>query len=138
MTQTKEQFEVLRVIGENLRTQDNLATDKPLFIVQEKREIYTDNADDEYHWVDSDFDDVDLKTARMLDRYYLKHGTEKEGFSKSHYKTVWEFVTACFTQKGCEDYIAVNGHNLKSPRIYVASAYRNTEWNAVRDYLLTH
>lgn len=49
---------------------------------------------------------------------------------------VWEFVTACFTEKGCKDYLAVNGHNLTEPRIYAAGSYRNEEFRTVREYLL--
>lgn len=45
------------------------------------------------------------------------------------------FVTCCFTAKGCEDYIAANGHNLKKPRIYVESGYRNREWEIMREFL---
>ena len=44
----------------------------------------------------------------------------------------WVFATACFTEQGCKDYLAANGHNLKSPRVYVYSGYRNAEWIALR------
>jgi hypothetical protein len=47
----------------------------------------------------------------------------------------WDFVTACFTEQGCKDYLARDGHNLKEPRIYAAGSYRNSEWQAVRNYL---
>jgi hypothetical protein len=47
----------------------------------------------------------------------------------------WEFVTACLTQKGCEDFIKADGHNYKRTRIYVASGYRNEEWQLIRDIL---
>jgi hypothetical protein len=29
-------------------------------------------------------------------------------------------------------YIYLNGHNLRAPRIYVESAFRNAEWQALR------
>lgn len=47
-----------------------------------------------------------------------------------------KITTACFTRKGCEDYIALNGHNLKSPRIYVESGYRNREWEQLRELVM--
>lgn len=46
------------------------------------------------------------------------------------------FVTACFTRKGAEDYLAVNGHNLRDPFIYVASAWRNKEMIELREAML--
>jgi hypothetical protein len=46
------------------------------------------------------------------------------------------FVTACFTRKGAEAYIEVNGHNLREPFIYVASLFRNREMIDVRKALI--
>lgn len=51
------------------------------------------------------------------------------------YVDQWEFVTVCFTEQACEDYIASNGHNLNEPRIYAASAYGNREMIAIREML---
>jgi hypothetical protein len=31
----------------------------------------------------------------------------------------------------------VNGHNLKHPRIYAYGSFRNAEWAAVRDHLIS-
>lgn len=47
-----------------------------------------------------------------------------------------KFITACFTQKGCEDFIAADGHNHDDPSVYVASGYRNEEWIQLRDFFL--
>lgn len=47
----------------------------------------------------------------------------------------FKFVTACFTEIGCQRYIAANGHNLNKPRVYVASGYRNEEWEIMREHL---
>ena len=140
-------FETLRVIGEQLRTQDNLATSDPLFIVQQKRKVYgfekgyaeaLQDEDAGVSWINGE-DELDI-TSRQ-GKYFealIKGRDVPEGWTRVRWKMRWEFVTACFTRKGCEDYIAANGHNLKSPRIYVASAYRNREWIALRQYLLTH
>ncbi len=48
----------------------------------------------------------------------------------------WEFVTACLTENGAQDFINCNGHNLHSPRIYGWSGYRNREWINLRNYFL--
>lgn len=46
-----------------------------------------------------------------------------------------EFVTVCFTYQGCKDYLAVNGHNLNQPFIYVHSLFRNSEMLSIREFL---
>ena len=48
----------------------------------------------------------------------------------------WVDVQPFFTEQGAEDYLAINRHNLRLPRIYVKSAYRNVEWQYVRDELI--
>jgi len=98
-------------ISELVRTQDNRATSDPIFIVQQKRRIWgmDGHYSDDYEWIDGD---------------------------RVYYVDMWEFVTACFTEQGCKDYIAANGHNLNEPRIYAASAYRNREMIAIRKLLV--
>lgn len=92
----------LTEIGQLVRTQDNRMTEQPIFIVQERGEIASENADD-YKWVDSDFGDVSAEEAKELEKYSAEHGEDKAGYSKFHFVVEWRFVTACFTQKGCED-----------------------------------
>lgn len=101
----------LREMGERLRTQDNLATAHPIFLVEQQRRIYGVDSDhtDDFEWL--------------------------EGESVG-YTMIWEFVTCCFSQVAAQSYIDANRHNLKEPRIYVASAYRNPEWIAVRKRLM--
>jgi hypothetical protein len=109
----------LAAIGENIRTQDNRITAHPVFVVQQKRRVWGVSSDytDSFAYVDSD-GGVHQKAGRGRNRVgYLDH---------------WEFVTACFTEKGCQDYLRINGHNLKEPRIYVESAHRNAEWQLIR------
>jgi len=48
----------------------------------------------------------------------------------------YEFVTAFFSEAAADAYVASNAHNLKKPRVFVYSAYRNREWQAVRVCLL--
>ena len=64
-----------------------------------------------------------------------KDGSVPSGWERSYYRDRWEFVTACFTEQGCKDYIAANGHNLTEPRIYAYGSYRNNEFRAVRSAL---
>lgn len=126
-------------IGRLISTQDNRATSEPLFIVQQKRRIWGIDGNyccDGYEWVDEDDHEV---VAEGLQRAELdlieSSGDSVDGWYKVYYIDQWAFVTACFTEEGCKDYIASNGHNLTEPRIYAASAYRNREMIAIRGLL---
>lgn len=123
-------------IGELIRTQDNRCTSDPMFLVQQLRRVYGVNTDftDRTVWMDGDQEEASDEEAAILDAL-SKSGAEVEGWEKVGFVEHWEFVTACFTGKACEDYLASNGHNLVKPRIYVASGYRNQEWIAIRNHL---
>jgi hypothetical protein len=125
----------LPTIKKCLETQDNRITAHPMFIVQQKRKISSENSD-EYEWVDDEWCEVDAKKSAALDRYYERFDRAPEGYTRHQIAIIWEFVTACFTEQGCKDYIACNGHNLHEPRIYVESAHRNAEWQFLRAHLM--
>lgn len=128
----------LSAIGEFIRTQDNRITSHPVFVVEQQRTIYavdTDYDTDGFDWLDGD-GVVSEAMARRLEKLH-QAGGDTGKYRRLGYKHYWEFVTACFTEQGCKDYLAVNGHNLKEPRIYVYSAYRNAEWIMLRDFLAT-
>jgi hypothetical protein len=59
-----------------------------------------------------------------------------EGFRRVGYLDTWDFVTACLTEAGADEYIRVNGHDLKEPRTYVTSGYRNQEWIDLRAFFM--
>lgn len=133
--QTNE--EVMR-IAENLRTQDNRITANPIFIVQQRRRQYGMDTDycEDVIWLHSDEGcEVDEEEHDRLEAEYKQTGETPDGYTRTGYLDSWEFVTACFTEQGCKDYIAVNGHNLKEPRIYAESGFRNREWEVLRAYL---
>ena len=50
-------------------------------------------------------------------------------------KDIDVFVTACFTEQGCKDFLARDGHNHRRPFIYAFGSYRNGEYQAVRNIL---
>jgi hypothetical protein len=129
-------FKDLRQIGELIRTQDNRATDAPLFIVEELVRIvgimedYTDN----FVWM-YEGSEADESEKALLDQLEIENKEVPEGWEKVGYVDQWKFVTACFTEKGCGDYLTKNGHNLGQTRIYAAGSYRNEEFRAVREFL---
>lgn len=131
---------VMQRIGELIRTQDNRATDAPIFIVQQRKRIYGMSSEyaDEWVWIDTggDFDEADELEHLGLDAKH-DNGEDTGDWSKTYYRDIWEFVTACFTEQGCQDYIDANGHNLSHPRIYACGSWRNEEFRQVREFLKT-
>lgn len=147
--------EHLKLVRRNLRTQDNRATSWPMFAVQQKRRDYGYDPDytDNIAWIDQYNDygkapteaecaasgyvpEPDEPTHEQLDKKYEETGDEPDGWTRTGYVDRWEFVTACFTEQGCKDYLEIDGHNLNEPRIYVYSGWRNYEWQNVTRLLL--
>lgn len=112
----------LNAIAARLRTQDNRITQNPMFCVQQKcRDI-----------VPADFTGTNIW---MLDGEEVPEGTEDA--EEYGVRERWETVLVAFTEDGCKEYLALNGHNLREPRIYVESFNRCPEMIAIRDFLLS-
>lgn len=132
----------LAAIGAEIARQNSRGTGIPIFAVQQQRRIYgldPDYHDDQIVWIDgcNDHAEADAELAAELEAEYQETGKERDCFTRTGYIDIWEFVTACFTEKGCEDYIAQNGHNLENPCIYAYGGYRNREWETIRRELQT-
>lgn len=124
----------LLAISERLKTQDNRCTMNPMFCVQMKvRDIGmdADYATDTV-WMDMEsgnFDEVPPET---------------EGAVEFGFKDRWETVMVAFTEKGCEEYLALDGHNVRrrahngEVRIYVESFNRCPEMIAIREALMAN
>ncbi|EPO6586166.1 ead/Ea22-like family protein [Enterobacter hormaechei] len=126
-----------KIIGENIRTQDNRITSEPMFCVFQKREIVVDEDYDcdRIVWVDEEGCEA---TERKRMRLELLHDNCRETPDKWRriaVKDIDDFVTCCFTEQGCKDYLACNGHNLRLPFIYVKSGFRNAEYIGIRNWL---
>lgn len=121
-----------------LSPQDNRATAAPMFAVQQRMRIYglESGYGDGWTWVDEEGNEADPDAARVLSDNAARLRRRPLGWRRLGYRDTWEFVTACFTEQGCKDFIRINGHNLKDPRIYAYGSYRNHEWQTVRDHLL--
>ena len=138
--------EVLKEIGERLRTQDNRCTTDPCFCVQVlerigplqdghasltmfhnswERETYYEDVPDPKRW---------LELSEMEEQGVLPDYIEMEG-----YREMWKTVQVCFTLKGAEQHLEINGHNYRhyyGTQIYVDSFYRNPEMQAIREWLM--
>lgn len=131
----------LKTISENLKTQDNRCTADPIFVVQGRRRVY--GFDTQYSediaWYDDDGCAASDEEAKGLEEAYDSTGDEPEGWIRTAYKDFWENIQPFFTEAGAKRYLEVNGHNLRrfeEVRIYVDSAWRNEEWQFVREMLM--
>ncbi len=133
----------LKAIGKTISNQDNLCTDQPLFIVEEKEFIYgmAEDYSEDYHWINQ----ADVcaiatdKQSHTLDKLNERRFSDGElgDWRKVYYKAVWVFVTACFTRNGCKAYINSNRHNHQGElRIYAQGSFRNEEYQTVRNALI--
>lgn len=127
-------------IGELIRTQDNRITDQPFFAVMTKREIVgsEDHDYDRICWVENqsgDYVEATETQHRRLEAIYQGKYEVREGWDRYAMKEIDVFVTGCFTEKGCKDYIRRNSHNLNKPFIYAFGSYRNNEYQAVRKFI---
>ncbi|EHH5679382.1 ead/Ea22-like family protein [Escherichia coli] len=135
--QTNSAPDSFGIIGENIRTQDNRITSDPMFCLYQKREIVVD-ADYDYDrivWVDEDGNEANKRQSRRLELLHENFREPPEKWRRVAVKDIDEFVTCCFTEQGCKDYLAANGHNLRLPFIYVKSGFRNAEYIGIRNWL---
>lgn len=124
-------------IGENIRIQDNRITSDPMFCVFQKREIVVDEDYDcdRIVWVDDDGQEATERQRMRLELLHDNCRETPEKWRRIAVKDIEDFVTCCFTEKGCKDYLASNGHNLRLPFIYVKSGFRNAEYIGLRNWL---
>lgn len=125
----------LKIIGDLIRTQDNRITDQPMFVVFEKREIIgsDEHSPSRIVWV-WEGEEVDELRGKRLEMLY-QDGRDTRGYDRYAMQEIDVFVTACFTEQGCKNYLRRNGHNLRQPYIYAAGSYRNDEYQSVRNWL---
>lgn len=132
-------LETLEEISKKMEGQDNRATSHPIYIVQQRRRIYgldTRWVDDQVWLLDGEEVSEDHPDLPKVKEQYAWNGTCPDAWDLTGYQDIWEFVQPFFSEKGAQEYIEANKHNLTDPRIYVDSAYRNKEWQAIREVFL--
>jgi hypothetical protein len=141
-------------MSQAIASQDNAATADPIFYVQELNRVYGFDPDysdnhvylDDEHNIVTDFSSFQCpECSKSLDVRDMDDEACTACFAdldlgdwpltRTVYRDFWVNVQPFFTRQGAEEYLRVNGHNLCDPRIYVDSAFRNAEWQAVRDML---
>lgn len=124
-------------------TNDTGGTADPIYMVQEKRRIYGVDLDYTEHtqWVEKENSETFFDTEEERDSYIAEckeddPESDPPEFREVGYIDIWVHIQPFFTRQGAERYIAENAHNLNEPRVYVESAYRNKEWQAIRSLLV--
>jgi hypothetical protein len=142
--------ELVSGIANRINTQDSRITADPLFCVFQKRAVVVneDYDHDVIAWIDSEGIEASIPKTMQLNElredfdsdFYADDEIEWCGveWRRLALKEVDEFVTACFTEQGCKDFLKIQGHNLRKPFTYVTSLYRNTEMIQLREWLLSH
>lgn len=128
----------IKAIGERLRTQDNLCTANPMFCVQIKRRDvgYDSGYATGQCWRNWDADET------IYDDDHDFKEPEGDEWNCFGYVDRWETVMVAFTEKGCEEYLELDGHNVRSRafrgevRIYVESFNRCPEMIHIREQLM--
>lgn len=128
----------LEAIGKRLQSQDNRCTQNPMFCVQIlRRDVgYDPDYASEVCWKNQyDCEDVIYDDDPNFEE---PSGDEWEQFG---YVDRWETVMVAFTEKGCEEFLELDGHNVRrrafrgQVRIFVESFNRCPEMIAIREFL---
>lgn len=121
----------IKDIRDRMDGQGNLATAHPIYMVQTRYRVFGIDlaCADNFVWVDSDEEIINDETE-------LPESCNEESFEKVGVQDIWISVQPFFSRVGAEKYIEENRHNMAEPRIYVESAHRNDEWQAVRKHIL--
>lgn len=62
---------------------------------------------------------------------------DPDEWEKRYIKFVDKFEQAFFVRKNAEDFIERQSHHLSQPYIFVESAWRNPEWQQIREFLIS-
>lgn len=125
-------------ISVQLNTQDNRITQNPMFCVQIKRR---DVGYDSAYAANKCWHDSAGEETIYDDDPDFKNKPEGDEWDEFGYVDRWETVMVAFTEKGCEEYLRLNGHNDRRQahngevRIYVESFNRCPEMILIREMI---
>lgn len=137
-------------LSQQLHTQDNRCTSHPIFQVRDVKQVecFGDQADDTHWW--------DPEGSAVLDKELIQK-LEEEGkwtsynsvvleledsqfsgtYTRTHTKTLRQVVEVFMTQQAADSWKEQNWHRYNSLEIYIDSGFRNPEWIAIRDFLMS-
>ena len=137
-------------LSQQLHTQDNRCTSHPIFQVRDVKQVpcLPENADDT-HWWDADgylvLDEELIKTLEEEGKWTSYNSVVLEledsqfsgTYTRTHTKTLRQVVATFFTQQAADAWKEQNWHRHSSLEIYIDSGFRNPEWQAIRDFLMS-
>jgi hypothetical protein len=144
---TEADIEQLKKISHNIKTQDNLATNEPSYIVYQLKEVVIDGEyitpgtrNDEFQesWTMYRVNDDSWLREEELDEYYENNEEEKpdlEDLEQAEFSYVDDFVQCFFTREAAQTHIDQNYYHYTKPYIYVESFWRNPECQLIRKIL---
>lgn len=137
-------------LSQQLHTQDNRCTDNPIFQVRDVKQVpcLPEHANDT-HWWDAEGDLVldeelikNLEEEGQWDSFESvlledEDGCHSERYTRSHTKTLRQVVATFMTQQAADAWVKANEHRHNALEIYIDSGFRNPEWQAIRDFLMS-
>ena len=134
-TLTLEMRRRIEELARLIRTQDNRATAWPIFMVQQSVRDYgiAEGYEEDSVWCDCEGEVDDPETLASLSS---DDAGDDDDYRLVGYRDRWENVQPFLTEEGANEYIRINGHNLRKTRIYVEAAFRNAEWQFMRELIL--
>jgi len=146
----------LKEIAKEIKTQDNMATANPIFILFDRQRYPAeDGYGDEYIYVDRSGDCYEIEDSKdaLIDFYKddswfptdTKNISEEKiveiikkhrDIERVHVHVINVFKQIFFTKKSAEQYLKANNYHFDNPLIWCGSLWRNDEMQAVRNALI--
>jgi hypothetical protein len=151
---------------QSILTQDHLRTESPIYAIYSKKPIVVNEAFDydevvymreDYELDSEEFEKLeeqynlaseelynrtsDYSNDPLINKFPSDPFDEGETFDPNDWdrlciKMIDCFEQAFFIRENAENYIRNNSHNLSAPYIFAESAYRNPEWQQIRELLI--
>jgi len=146
ITITDEQHDFLLNLSKELRSQDNRATADPIFCVYQLERFYTEDGDHECYVCDGEELDKDFVQESIAQ--YRKDNLgcalsddaiiEELGYRILRYdfKEVPVSGQCYFSEKAAQEHINQNSYHYNKPFVYVESAWRNYEFQSIREMII--
>lgn len=138
-----EEYDFLKGLVENLKTQDNRFTSDPIYLVQEQIKVPTDEdygSDGTYYLETISGDYSQYESIFEAYRNLLESGYSKEEIRGRveviNYIIEWKTIQSCFTEEGANWFINRKKHDYNLLRTYVDSLYYNQEMKQLRNLFL--
>lgn len=147
---TDEQYDFLRNLSKELKTQDNRITANPVFCVYEKKIVFVpDDCGDHINWFDNEGSILSKKDIKKIIKEYLKDNKDSSILDEEDILEELEYRKASyniedvkvsgqsyFTEKAAQKHIDQNHYHYKEPFVFAESAWRNYEFQKLREIIL--